>query len=83
MARKKKRGRPLTFKPATRNRYADLIRRYGVRGAQVHSSKAISLSTLLKIAREFGIELKKGRRGRHISAQSAAMMDDSSPNQAA
>jgi hypothetical protein len=72
MARKKKRGRPFTFKLADRKRFAELIRRHGARGAQHHSIKPISVGTLLKIAHEFGIELRKGRRGRSATTQSPA-----------
>lgn len=58
----KKRGRPFIFSDAERQKLAELIRQHGARGAQRISWTPISLSTLLEIAREFGIELKKGRR---------------------
>ena len=65
MARKKrKRGRPLTFRFAERERFAELIRQHGARGTRDLSSKPISLNTLLKIAREFNVELKTGKRPR-------------------
>lgn len=58
----KKRGRPFTFSDAERQKLAELIRQHGARGAQRVSWTPISLSTLLEVAREFEIELKKGRR---------------------
>lgn len=62
MKRKAKRGRPATYKLAERKRYAELIRRFGARGAKKVSSDSISVATLLKIAQEFEVDLKKGRR---------------------
>ena len=56
------RGRPRTYQYDERRRIADVIRQYGARGAQRQLGGAICISTLLAIAREFGIELKKGRR---------------------
>lgn len=64
MTRKKKRGRPFTFKLSHRRRLAELVRNYGARGAQAASATPVSIGTLLTIAREFEIELKKGRRPR-------------------
>ena len=56
------RGRPPTFNLETRQMLAELIRQHGAAGARKLSSIPISLATLLTIAREFGVELKKGRR---------------------
>lgn len=67
MARRRKRGRPFTFSYADRKRFAELIRLHGARGAHEVTSKPISVGTLLKIAQEFGIELKKGRRPRNAA----------------
>ena len=64
MARKKRRGRPLIYKLRDRRRLAELIREHGARGAREVTGKEVCVSTLLKIAGEFGIELKKGRRPR-------------------
>jgi len=64
MAKPRRRGRPPTFKPRDRRHVADLIRQHGARGAVEAANKPISMSTVLKIAQEFGIELKKGRRPR-------------------
>lgn len=64
MPRKRKQGRPLTFKLPQRRQLADLIRQHGARGAQEVAPIPISAGTLLKIAHEIGIELKKGRRPR-------------------
>lgn len=58
----KKRGRTPTFGPETRAMLADLIRQHGVRGAREIAPISVSSVTLLKIAGEHGIKLKKGRR---------------------
>ena len=57
------------FKFAGRQRaeLADLIRQYGARGAIAHAPQPVCLATLLSIAREFGISLKKGRRLRRAA----------------
>lgn len=62
MNTERKRGRPMTYAAEDRVRFADLIREYGARGAREKAGNGVSVETLLKIAREFGIELKKGRR---------------------
>lgn len=67
MPRKRKQGRPLTFKRPQRRQLAELIRQHGVRGAQEVAPIPISAATLQKIAREFAISLKKGRRPRQQS----------------
>ena len=59
---KPKRGRPLTFEPETRKTLAALIQQHGARQAKELAPVPVSVATLLKIARENGIELKKGRR---------------------
>lgn len=64
MGRNEKRGRPVIYKSQDRRRLAELIRRYGARGARELTGKAVCVATLLKVANEFGIELKKGRRPR-------------------
>jgi len=64
MARKRRRGRPVTYEFRDRRHFAELIRQYGARGARKKSANVVCNHTLLKIAREFGIELKKGRRPR-------------------
>lgn len=64
MPRKRKRGRPLTFKLPQRRLFAELVKLHGARGAQEVAPVPISAGTLLKIAREFGIELPRGRRPR-------------------
>lgn len=64
MPRERKRGRPLTFKYPQRCILAELIRLHGVRGAQDVAPTPISVGTLVKIAQEFKIELKHGRRPR-------------------
>lgn len=62
MARKRGRGRPPTFSPMDRQYMVELIRKYGIAGAQRRATFSISEATLIKIAREFGIVLPKGRR---------------------
>jgi hypothetical protein len=57
-----KRGRPPTFESETRKMLAGLIRQHGARRAQEFAPVPVSVGTLLKIAREHGITLKKGRR---------------------
>jgi hypothetical protein len=54
----------LTFKYAVRRKLADLIREHGARGACDISTVPVSVGTLLKIAHEFDVPLKKGRRPR-------------------
>ncbi len=56
------RGRPPTFDLVARQYFAELLRVHGARRAREMSEIPISVQTLLKIAREFGIPLKKGRR---------------------
>lgn len=58
----RKQGRPRTYKLADRRKLATLVKKLGARGARDAAPKPIALSTLLKIAHEFNIELKKGRR---------------------
>lgn len=67
MARKRRQGRPLTYKYATRKRLAELIRQHGASGTREMLHRSICICTLLKIAKEFGIELKQGRRPRHAA----------------
>jgi len=62
MKKKKKPGRPPTFTRRDRQYFADLIRLHGARKAHEISKKPVSVHTLLKVAREFEIELQKGRR---------------------
>jgi|GEM_PF-1537262 len=62
MADTEPRGRKPAFDPDTRTLLADLIRRYGARRAREFAPVSISVGTLLKIAQEKGIKLKKGRR---------------------
>ena len=58
----KLRGRPPTYLLPQRRRLASLIRKWGIAGAQRRTDLVISKATLLKIAREYEIELPKGRR---------------------
>ena len=62
MAAAERRGRKPAFDPDTRMLLAELIRRHGARRAKDFASVSISVGTLLKIAQEQGITLKKGRR---------------------
>lgn len=56
----KRRGSP--FDAAAREYFAALIRIHGIRGASESSSVPVSKSTLGKIAKEYCIELRVGRR---------------------
>ena len=62
MEGKKRRGRPPTFLAADRKYLAKLIRKNGIDGARRIAKMSVSSHTLIKIAREFNIELSKGRR---------------------
>jgi hypothetical protein len=62
-----RRGRPPTFTTEQREQFAGLIWVYGARGTLEVSTIPISLPTLLKIAREFQIPLKHGRRQRRAA----------------
>lgn len=50
-----------------RAQLAELIRQHGARGAIAHAPESISLKTMLRIAREFEIPLRKGRRPRRAA----------------
>lgn len=56
------RGRPPVFTREDRQYLAGLIRKYGVRGARQKANIPVCQQTLSKIAREFNIALKPGRR---------------------
>lgn len=56
------RGRPRTFRWQTRKYFARLIERFGVSGARTASKISVSRPTLIKVAKEFGIQLSAGRR---------------------
>ncbi len=58
----RRRGRPVTYDHTRRAELAELIRRHGARGTQAVVPAPISIHTLLDIAREFDVPLKKGRR---------------------
>lgn len=64
MARKDRRGRPPTFLADERARLAELIRQHGIRGTQRVAGVSICTRTLIKIGREFNIQLPKGRSRR-------------------
>jgi hypothetical protein len=64
MNMQRRRGRPLTFEEPLRLQLADLIRKHGIRGAKAIATTPICKSTLSKIAAEFAIQLKPGRRTR-------------------
>ena len=50
------------FDPATRRKFAQLIRKHGILGAKRSSTIPVSAATLILIAREFEIPLRRGRR---------------------
>jgi len=60
----KNRGRPPTFTEQERRYFLELIQTHGARQARELSEIPVSLPTLLKIAREQGLELRPGRRPR-------------------
>lgn len=62
-----RRGRPFTFDQETRRALAALIRQHGATGALERAPVSISMATLLKIAREFKIPLKPGRRTKRVA----------------
>ena len=55
------------FKGVQRAMLAELIRQHGARGAIAHTPEPVCLHTLLRIAQEFGIPLKKGRRSKRAA----------------
>ena len=57
-----RRGRKPKFVGTQRESLAELIRQHGARGAIAHAPEPVCLATLLKIAHEFEIPLKKGAR---------------------
>ena len=57
-----KRGRPRKFQMDDRHKLADAIREHGIRGARRVLEISVSQQTLMNIAREFNIALKKGKR---------------------
>jgi hypothetical protein len=60
--RKEHRGRPLTYTTEVRRLLSELIRKHGIRGARRVAPITVCQNTMGKIAAEFGIVLKKGRR---------------------
>ena len=64
-----KRGRPRTFSRDDREYLAELIRQYGIRGARRRTAGFVSQNTLIKIARDFEIQLSKGRRPRSAAGK--------------
>lgn len=56
-----RRGRRPTFGLTERSQLANLIRQHGIRGTQRVAGVSISINTLVKIGREFGIRLPHGR----------------------
>lgn len=65
--RKDLRGRRPTFRAGERARLANLIREHGIRGTQRVAGVAISINTLVKIGREFHIQLPRGRGRRNAA----------------
>jgi transposase len=62
MDEKPRRGRPPTFTEGDRQHLAESIRQHGIQGTLRNAHIRISAQTLSKIAREFGIALRPGRR---------------------
>ena len=59
---KRRRGRAPTFTVPERRLLAHIVRINGARATRELTGRQISLGTLLKIAKEFDIQLKTGRR---------------------
>jgi hypothetical protein len=64
MVKQRGRGRPPTFLREDREYLAGLIREHGITGARRAARFVVCHRTLIRIARDFGIELRKGRRAR-------------------
>ncbi len=62
MEKQRARGRPPTFSREDRKYLAKLISVHGIRGARRVARMAVCKATLINVAREFGIQLRKGRR---------------------
>lgn len=60
-------GRPPTFTQQDRQYLAELIREHGIRGARRKSRISVCQQTLSKIAREFEIPLRSGRRAKQAA----------------
>lgn len=60
--RSRKPGRPPTYSAPVRAALAELIRKHGIGGARRVSDIKVSNGTMVKIAREYGIRLNKGKR---------------------
>lgn len=58
------RGRSRTFTQPDREYLADLIREHGIRGARRMSRISVCQQTLSRIAREFKIPLRPGKRSK-------------------
>ena len=72
MEDKKHRGRQTPYAFSERRCFATLIREHGARGAREILARRVSLRTLLKVAAEFEICLKKGRRPKLAGRKAAA-----------
>lgn len=58
-------GRPPVFTPMQRRHMAKVIRQHGLaigRAVLANEGVSVSLPTLARVAREHGIQLKRGRR---------------------
>ncbi len=63
-----RRGRPPTFSPRDREDLAELIRQHGIRGTTRLVPFRVSAETLIKIGREFGVVLARGKRPGQLRA---------------
>lgn len=66
-----RRGRKPTFDQTQRQQLAEMIRQHGIDGTKAICGFPICQSTLGKIAREFSIPLKTGRRRRRFSMKTS------------
>ena len=67
MSLSRKAGRSPTYSVAQRTELAAMIRQHGARGTCERTELPICLQTVLQIAREFQVPLKKGRRSRRAA----------------
>ena len=64
MTKQDNRGRRRIYRYEDCKRMAELVREHGARGAREVLNRQTCLATLLDIAREFNVQLGKGRRPR-------------------
>jgi hypothetical protein len=71
MAQRRGGGRAAAYRQDDRQRFAELIRQFGARGARERLARSVCMGTLLKIASEYGIVLRRGRRPLTLESEPA------------